>query len=123
MVPIFVALVALQANLTATVYLRSQGSIAASRVIDVATGLGSMLGSALGPAPICRVSLLTPLKPARRRRSGRCGMVGLHGRVVFLVIALGAASPPNCRRFCRCRCSSPSRGWGWWGCWPRPSAR
>jgi benzoate membrane transport protein len=90
-VPIFVALVALQANLTATVYLRSQGYRPPSRVIDVATGLGSMLGSALGPAPICLVSLLTPLTagPEAGEREVRHWSVYAVG-VVLLVIALGA---------------------------------
>jgi benzoate membrane transport protein len=90
-VPIFVALVALQANLTATVYLRSQGYRPPSRVIDVATGLGSMLGSALGPAPICLVSLLTPLTagPEAGEREVRHWSVYAVG-VVFIVVALGA---------------------------------
>jgi benzoate membrane transport protein len=90
-VPIFVALVALQANLTATVYLRSQGYRPPSRVVDVATGLGSALGSALGPVPICLVSLLTPLTagPEAGERHVRHWSVYAVG-VVLIVIALGA---------------------------------
>jgi benzoate membrane transport protein len=90
-VPIFVALIALQANLTATVYLRSQGYRPPSRIIDVASGLGSMLGAALGPVPICLVSLLTPLTagPEVGEREVRHWSVYAVG-VVLIVIALGA---------------------------------
>jgi benzoate membrane transport protein len=60
-VPVFVTLVAFQSNLTAVVYLRSEGYRPPMRVIDVVTGLGSALGSFLGPAPICMGALVTPL--------------------------------------------------------------
>ena len=59
--PVFVALTALQANLTAVVYLRAEGFRPPARLIDLATGLGSVLGAFLGPAPLCMASLLTPL--------------------------------------------------------------
>ena len=90
-VPIFVALVALQANLTATVYLRSQGYRPPSRVVDVATGLGSMLGSVLGPMPVCLVSFLTPLTagPQAGEREVRHWSV-YAGGVVLILVALGA---------------------------------
>lgn len=90
-VPVFVALIALQANLAATVYLRSQGYRPPPRVIDVATGLGSVLGAALGPAPICLVSFLTPLTagPEAGERGVRHWSVYAIG-VVAILIALGA---------------------------------
>jgi benzoate membrane transport protein len=59
--PIFVALTSLHSNLTATVYLRSQGYKPPARAIEVATGLGSAAGSFLGPTPICMAALVTPL--------------------------------------------------------------
>ena len=90
-VPIFVALVALQANLTAVVYLRSQGYRPPARLIDVLSGLGSVVGSFLGPTPICLVSLLTPLTagPEAGQREVRHWSVYAVG-TVSIMIALGA---------------------------------
>ena len=90
-VPVFVALVALQANLTAVVYLRSQGYRPPARLIDVASGLGSALGAVLGPVPVCLVSVLTPLTagPEAGERAVRHWSVYAVG-AVSVVIALGA---------------------------------
>lgn len=90
-VPIFVALTALQSNLMAVVYLRSQGYHPPARLIDVASGLGSALGSFLGPAPICMSGLLTPLTagPEVGEREVRHWSVYAVG-TVMVVIGLGA---------------------------------
>ena len=90
-VPIFVALTALQSNLMAVVYLRSQGYRPPARLIAVASGLGSVLGSFFGPAPICMSGLLTPLTagPEVGERDVRHWSVYGVG-AVMVVIALGA---------------------------------
>jgi benzoate membrane transport protein len=90
-VPVFVALIALQANLTATVYLRSQGYEPPARLINVAGGLGSMLGAGLGPVPVCLSPVLATLtaSPDAGEREVRHWSVYAVG-TVMVVIALGA---------------------------------
>ena len=90
-VPIFVALTALQANLMAVVYLQSQGYHPPARLIDIASGVGSVLGSVLGPAPICMSGLLTPLTagPEVGEHAVRHWSVYAVG-TIMLLIALGA---------------------------------
>ncbi len=90
-VPIFVALIAFQANLTAVVYLRSQGYQPPERLIELASGLGSMASAVLGPVPICMISVLTPLTagPEAGGREVRHWSVYAVG-TILIVIALGA---------------------------------
>lgn len=90
-VPVFVALTALQANLTAAVYLRAEGWRPPARAIDVATGLGSALGALLGPTPVCMGALVTPLTagPEAGERAVRPWSVYATG-AAFVLIALGA---------------------------------
>jgi benzoate membrane transport protein len=90
-VPVFVALIALQSNLTAVVYLRSQGYRPPARLIEIASGVGSVLGAALGPVPVCMVALFTPLTagPEVGEREVRHWSVYAGGSVLIL-IALGA---------------------------------
>jgi benzoate membrane transport protein len=90
-VPIFVALTALQANLTAVVYLHSQGYRPPARLIDIVSGVGSISGSVLGPVPVCLVSVLTPLTagPEAGERAVRHLSVYAVGTILIL-IALGA---------------------------------
>jgi benzoate membrane transport protein len=59
-VPVLVALITLQSNLPSIVYLRSQGFQPPERVIDLVSGVGTMVGSFLGPSAI---SLALPLVP------------------------------------------------------------
>jgi benzoate membrane transport protein len=92
-VPVFVALTALQANLTAVVYLRSQGYRPPARLIDVASGLGSVVGAVLGPVPVCLISVLTPLTagPEAGEREVRHWSVYAAGTVAAM-IAIGAGT-------------------------------
>ena len=91
-VPIFVALIALQSNLTAVVYMRSQGYRPPARLIDVTSGLGSMAGAVLGPVPVCMVALFAPLTagPEVGEREVRHWSVYAAG-TILIVIALGAS--------------------------------
>jgi benzoate membrane transport protein len=90
-VPVFVALVALQSNLTAVVYLRSQGYSPPERIIEIASGLGSVLSTVLGPVPVCMVALFTPMTagPEAGEREVRHWSVYAAGTILVL-IALGA---------------------------------
>jgi benzoate membrane transport protein len=92
-VPVFVALTALQANLTAVIYLRAEGYAPPVRAIDVATGLGSAAAAFLGPAPICMGALVTPLTAGAEagERAVRPWSVYASG-AAFIVIALGAGA-------------------------------
>ena len=58
--PVIVALIVLQSNLPSLVYLRTQGFAPPERVIDLVSGAGTMVGSALGPNAL---SLALPLVP------------------------------------------------------------
>jgi benzoate membrane transport protein len=90
-VPIFVALTSLQANLMAVVYLRSQGYRPSARLVDVASGLGSVVGSFLGPTPICMAGLLTPLTASPEVGEPEVRHWSVYGvGAVLLLIALGA---------------------------------
>lgn len=59
--PVFAALVALQSNLPAVVYLREQGYQPPARTLEVATGAASAMAAPLGPVPVCVAALLMPL--------------------------------------------------------------
>lgn len=95
-VPVFVALTALQSNLTAVVYLRAEGYQPPVRAIDVATGLGSAMSALLGPAPVCMGALVTPLTagPDAGEREVRPWSV-YAGGAAFVLIALGAGVAAN----------------------------
>jgi benzoate membrane transport protein len=92
-VPVFVALIALQSNLTAVVYLRSQGYRPPARHIDIISGLGSIAGSVIGPVPICMVAFFTPLMagPEAGGREVRHWSVYTAGTILIL-IALGSGN-------------------------------
>lgn len=90
-VPIFVALISLQSNLAAVVYLRSQGYRPPARLIEIASGLGSIASAVLGPVPVCMVALFAPLTagPEVGEREVRHWSVYAAG-TILIVIALGA---------------------------------
>jgi benzoate membrane transport protein len=90
-VPVFVALTALQANLTAGVYLRAEGYAPPMRAIDVATGLGSAAAAFLGPAPICMGSLVTPLTAGAEAGERAVRPWSVYASAAgWIIIALGA---------------------------------
>ena len=90
-VPVAVPLIALHANLTAVAYLRSQQYVPPARVIEVTTGLATVVASLYGPCPICMGALVTPLTagPEAGERSVR-PWAAYAGAAGFLLIALGA---------------------------------
>ena len=90
--PVFVALTALHSNLTAVTYLRSQGYRPPARAIEVASGLGSMLGALIGPATVCMGALVTPLTagPEAGERSARPWSV-YAASGGFLLLGIGGA--------------------------------
>jgi benzoate membrane transport protein len=89
-VPVFVALITLHANLTMTTYLRSQGYRPPSRAIEAATGLGSVVASFFGPVPVSAGSLVTPLiaGPEAGERSVRPWSVYFSSSA-FVLIGIG----------------------------------
>jgi benzoate membrane transport protein len=58
--PVLVALIFLQSNLPCVIYMRSQGYRPPERVINVVSGVGTMVASPIGPSA---VSLAVPLVP------------------------------------------------------------
>ena len=58
--PVLVALIFLQSNLPCVIYMRSQGYRPPERVINVASGIGTMVASSVGPSAL---SLAVPLAP------------------------------------------------------------
>jgi benzoate membrane transport protein len=91
-VPVIVPLIALQSNLTWVAYTRNQGYRPPARVVDVATGIGTMLGAFVGPAPICMGSAVVPLAagPEAGERAVRHWSV-YAAAAGFALVALGAS--------------------------------
>jgi benzoate membrane transport protein len=58
--PVLVALISLQSNLPCIIYMRSEGYRPPERVINVVSGIGTMVASPIGPSA---VSLAVPLVP------------------------------------------------------------
>ncbi len=93
--PVFVALTSLQANLTAVVYLRSQGYRPPARLIDAATGIGSMVAAFLGPVPVCMAALVTPLTAgpeAGEHRLRHWSVYAAGGAWILLALGAGIAA-------------------------------
>jgi benzoate membrane transport protein len=74
--PVLVALIALQSNLPCVIYMRSQGYRPPERVINVVSGIGTMLASPIGPSAVSMAVPLVPLtagptagEPSIRHRS------------------------------------------------------
>jgi benzoate membrane transport protein len=60
-VPLLVILVTMLSNVPSLVFMRSQGYEPPARVVDVASGTGTVVGSLFGPTPVCMAVLLVPL--------------------------------------------------------------
>ncbi len=98
--PVLVALIVLQSNLPSVIYMRSQGFHPPERVLNVVSGVGTMLGSLLGPTT---VSLALPLVtlttgPTAGGRSIRYRSVLLPA-VALLVITLLASTASDLAAF------------------------
>ena len=84
--PVLLALMTVQANVPSVVYLRAQGFDPPARLIDLVSGVGTALGSFLGPLP-CSLALPPVLVMAGPTAGDR----SLRYRAVFLPIAISFA--------------------------------
>jgi benzoate membrane transport protein len=112
--PVLVALISLQSNLPCVIYMRSQGYRPPERVINVVSGVGTMVASLIGPIA---VSLAVPLVPLTAGPTA--GNPSIRYRSVFvpagalLLIAVLAGTAADLACLCRRFCSLHSRGWPW----------
>jgi benzoate membrane transport protein len=97
-VPVVVTLVALQANLSSVVYLRSEGYHPPERVIDTVTGASTAASSAFGAIPVSLAGFLTPIvggpEAGNRRHRHRSVYVVATVMVTVAVLAGIAAHIP-----------------------------
>ena len=82
--PVLVALMTVQSNIPSVIYLRSQGFHPPERTINVVSGVGTMIGSLIGPVA---VSLALP--PVLLTAGPEAGIPSLRYRSVFLPVAAG----------------------------------
>jgi benzoate membrane transport protein len=82
--PVLVALLTVQSNIPSMIYIRSQGFRPPERPINVVSGVGTILGSFLGPVA---VSLALP--PVLLTAGPTAGPRALRYRTVFLPVAAG----------------------------------
>jgi benzoate membrane transport protein len=82
--PVLLALMTVQANIPSVVYLRSQGFPPPGRAIDVVSGIGTLLGSLLGPVAVSLAlpAVLVTAGPAAGEQS-------LRYRSILLPVATG----------------------------------
>jgi benzoate membrane transport protein len=59
--PVLAVLIAANANLAMTVYLRAEGFHPPTRGLDVVSGIATMVGSLFGAVPMCMGSVFAPL--------------------------------------------------------------
>jgi len=81
---VLVALMTVQANIPSVIYLRSQGFRPPERLLNVVSGIGTTLGSLLGPVA---VSLALP--PVLLTAGPEAGPHSIRYRSVFLPVAAG----------------------------------
>ena len=82
--PVLVALMTVQSNIPSVIYLRSQGFHPPERTINVVSGVGTMIGSLIGPVA---VSLALP--PVLLTAGPEAGIPSLRYRSVYLPVAAG----------------------------------
>ena len=82
--PVFVALMTVQSNVPSVIYLRSQGFDPPERLVNLVSGVGTMVGSALGPVA---VSLALPPLLVAAGPSG--GERSIRYKAVYVPIATG----------------------------------
>ncbi len=83
--PVLVALLTVQSSIPSVVYMRSQGFEPPERVLNVVSGVGTMLGSLFGPIA---VSLALP--PVLLTAGPGAGEPSLRYRSVYLPVAAGS---------------------------------
>jgi benzoate membrane transport protein len=82
--PVLVALLTVQANVPSGIYMRSQGFHPPERVINVVSGVGTVLGSFFGP-----IALSLALPPLLLAAGPGAGERSLRYRAVYLPVATG----------------------------------
>jgi benzoate membrane transport protein len=82
--PVLVALMTVQSNIPSVIYLRSQGFNPPERTLNVVSGVGTLLGSLLGPIAVSLAlpPILVTAGPAAGERSQRY-------RSIFVPVAAG----------------------------------
>jgi benzoate membrane transport protein len=82
--PVLVALLTVQSNIPSVIYMRSQGFYPPERVINVVSGVGTVLGSFFGP-----IALSLALPPLLLAAGPGAGERSLRYRAVYLPAATG----------------------------------
>jgi benzoate membrane transport protein len=82
--PVLVALLTVQSNIPSVIYMRSQGFSPPERVLNVVSGVGTILGSVFGPIA---VSLALP--PVLLTAGPGAGAPSIRYRSVYLPVAAG----------------------------------
>lgn len=93
--PVLIVLIILQSNLPSVVFLREQGYQPPERVVDTASGLGTILGSFVGPIGLSLSLPVTSLvaTPAAGKRESRHRAVYLAaGGLVLIALLAGFAA-------------------------------
>jgi benzoate membrane transport protein len=97
--PVLVVLLTLQSNLPSTIFLRSQDYDTPERAINLVGGVGTMLGSLLGPAGMSlslpATSLVAGPTSAERHLRPRVAMMSAWGVIVIALLAGVAADLPE----------------------------
>jgi benzoate membrane transport protein len=82
--PVLVALLTVQSNVPSVIYLRTQGFRAPERVINVVSGIGTVLGSLFGP-----IAMSLALPPLLLAAGPGAGERSIRYRSVYLPVATG----------------------------------
>ena len=82
--PVLVALLTVQSNVPSVIYLRTQGFEAPERVINVVSGIGTVLGSSFGP-----IAMSLALPPLLLAAGPGAGDRSIRYRSVYLPVATG----------------------------------
>jgi benzoate membrane transport protein len=92
--PVLVALIFLQSNLPCIIYMRTQGYRPPERVINVVSGLGTMVASLVGPSAVSLAVPLVPLTagPAAGDPSIRYRSVYIPAGALLLIALLATAA-------------------------------
>jgi benzoate membrane transport protein len=82
--PVLVALLTVQSNVPSVIYLRSQGFRPPERILNIVSGVGTVLGSLFGP-----IALSLALPPLLLAAGPGAGERSLRYRAVYLPVATG----------------------------------
>jgi benzoate membrane transport protein len=97
--PVLIVLIIFQANLPSLVFMRNQGYRPPERVVDIVSGLGTILGSLLGPIgaslSLPATSLVAGAEAGERQFRYRAAYLSGGGLVVIGLLAGFAAKVPE----------------------------